>query len=519
LDEDKSTRIVAIYLFLFIVSVYLISSSFPKTYFVDQYSQRYEVTKSIVERFDLSIPEGMGIKGIDGRDYSLYGLGWSAIAIPFYMMGKFVGSEPANLLTVLNPLVGGATVALVFFFGVALGYSRRASIGVAFFYGIGSIAWPLSKQPFDHVLETFFILMTVYSMYIYTSRDKIYYLFSSAIFFGLAMNTRLTSSLVMPALFVMMAYECFNNRLHNSNIMRISKNIIVFLMVLLPFIGMIMWYNFYRFGSPFETGFQLVAIKTGLDFFSATPLFTGLQGLLLSPGKGFFYYSPISILFFPAIVSFYKKNQGLAIAFIFIIVSYLLFLSKNVYWHGDWAWGPRYLLAITPFFIIPIGELLDSKSWIKKKYFIILPVYFVFLLSIIIQVVAVSVHFYNHFNHLAIDHNIQFSIVEEVGGPSIIEPPLEIYFDWNKSPIWAQFVYAKNIGTKISNYRYLELPEDAPFLEKIKAFPSMHLYDFWWVYLYFIFSSYDGFIALFVFLMVTCICGYRIKNLSGRNTF
>ncbi len=510
MQRVRKIKIVAIYLYISIVSVYMISISFPNVQFIDQYSQRCEVAKSIVERLDLSIPEGTGIKGIDGRDYSLYGLGWSAIAIPFYVVGKTLGKGPENLLTVLNPLFGGATVTLMFLFCISLGYSIRASLCVSLFYGIGSFAWPLAKQPFDHVVENFFVLMAVYSMYRYISRHKYLHLVNSAIFFGFAVNTRMTSTVILPALLVMMAsgYSAFEPQ--RPRMMKLIRDVAVFLAFSVPFLGIIMWYNNHRFGSPFETGFQLLAAKTGLDFFSGTPLFVGLRGFLLSPGKGFFYYSPIAIFFFLAIVSFYRRHPGPAIAFVMIILSYLLFLSKNIYWHGDWAWGPRYLLAITPFVILPIAELLDSEWWINKKPIIVLPVYVVFALSVIVQIAAVSVHYYNHFYHLAVDKNIEFSNVQAAGIPSILEPPPGVYFDWNKFPIFAQFGYTKNIAVNISDYKYLELPEDAPLVEKIKEFPSMHVFDFWWVYLYILFHSYDGMIALFVLLVVIGICCNRI---------
>jgi hypothetical protein len=290
----------------------------------------------------------------------------------------------------------------------------------------------------------------------------------------------------------------------------------IFMSALVPLAGLVLWYNHYRFGSIYETGFQLQAAKTGLDFFSGTTFLTGLKGFLASPGKGFFYYSPISIFFFFTIVPFYKKHRLPAISFILLILSYLLFLSRNVYWHGDWAWGPRYLLAITPFVILPITELLDSVRWRKKTSFINIPVYAVFILSILIQTLAISVHFYNYFYHLQIDQNVQFTRVEGEGVSAINEPPPEVHFDWTKSPILMQLKDIKRIGTEITKYRYVELPQDAKVWEKIKAYPSMHLFDFWWVHTYFVNRSYVGFVALPGFLMVAGICGIQMIKFSRR---
>jgi len=519
LSEEKKVTLISIYLFIFVVSIYIISISWPYVNFVDQYHQRYEMTKSIVQRFDLSIPEGYGIKGIDGKDYSLYGLGWSALAVPFYIVGDFAVQGPENFVTVMNPIMGAATVTLVFLFSVSLGYSRRSSLVVAIFYGLGTFAWPLAKQPFDHVVETLFVLLSVYYMYRQASENTNIRLIISALCLGIAINTRLVSILALPALLVLMGAGCDGKCSLADNSKTFFRKMVIFMSVLLPFAGLVLWYNYYRFGSLFETGFQLLAARTGLDFFSGTPLLTGLRGFLTSPGKGYFYYSPIAVFFFYTIIPFYKKHRWAAISFILLILSYLLFLSRNVYWHGDWAWGPRYLLAITPFMIIPIAELLDSVPWRKKTPVIILPVYLVLALSILIQIAAISVHFYNYFNHLHFEQNVQFTIVQGEGIPEISEPPPEVYLDWTKSPILAQFKDIKRIGTEITNYRFVELPRNATNLEKIKAHTSMHLFDFWWIQMYFIHHIYAGFIALLVFIVMAGICGLQMIRFSRRDPF
>ena len=489
-----------------------------KIYDVEQHGQRYQVAKSIVEKGELSIPEStFSIRGMDGRSYSLYGLGWSILAVPFYAGGKFVGGNPENLTLLLNPLIGAATVTLVFLFSIALGYSRRSSLVVAIFYGLGTLAWPMAKHPFDHIVETFFVLLSVYFMYLHISKNAIIHLILSAICIGFAINTRLVSIFVLPALLVLMGAGCgVSWRLVDKNKI-IFRKIVIFMLVLLPFAVLVLFYNYYRFGSIFETGFQLLAVKTGLDFFSGTPFLTCFRGFLTSPGKGFFYYSPIAIFFFFTIVPFYKKHRCTAIAFILLILSYLFFLSRNIYWHGDWAWGPRYLLTITPFVIIPITGLLDSVRWRKNNSFIKLPVYVVFTLSLLIQISAVSVHYHNYFINLQKDQNVQFTAVHAEGVPPIYEPPPEIYFTWMKSPIVSQIKEIKRIGTEIKKYRFVELPQNATNLEKIKVLPLMNLFDFWWIYTYYIDRSYKGLILFLVLLIVVGVCGYRMIKISHRD--
>jgi len=517
LSEGDMVRITAIYLFTFAICIYFLSIS--NVYVADQHIQRYQVAKSIVEKGELSIPESAySIRGMDGRAYSLYGLVWPILVIPFYTVGKFVGWHPENLMLLLNPMVGAATVTLVFLFSIALGYSRRSSLVVAIFYGLGTLAWPMAKHPFDHTVETLFVLLSVYSMYLHSTNNAVIHLILSALCLGVAINTRLVSILSLPALLVLIGAGCGVNSSLSENTREFFRKLVIFLSVLLPFAALVLWYNYYRFGSIFETGFQLLAAKTGVDFFSGTPLLTGLRGFLTSPGKGFFYYSPIAVFFFFAIIPFLKKHRWPAIAFTLLILSYLLFLSRNKYWHGDRAWGPRYLLAITPFVILPITGLLDSVRWRKNNPFIKLPVYVVFTLSLLIQISAVSIHFYNYFNHLQIE-NGHLTVVQAEGVPLIGEPPSEIYFKWMKSPILAQMNYIKRIGSEITNYRYAELPQNATDREKITSHPSMHLFDFWWVYMFYMDHSDKGFIALLVLLIVAGICGLRMIKFCRRDAF
>jgi|RifCSP13_3_1023840.scaffolds.fasta_scaffold11849_2 hypothetical protein len=539
LPEKEKIRQIAIYLFSFVTIIYLLSLSLPNIYSVDHYYQRYEVTRSIVEKFDISIPDSdEGVKGIDDRTYSLYGLGWSILAVPFYIAGKFIGRSPQNFVSILNLVAGAATVTLVFLFSVALGYSRRSSLIVSMFYGFGTFAWPMAKHPFDHTVETLFVLLSVYFMYLHSTKNAIIHLILSALCIGFAINTRLVSILSLPALLVMMGagYDAKDRLAEYGKVF--FRKIVIFMLVLLPFAGLVLWYNYYRFGSIFETGFQLLAAKTGIDFFSGTPFFTGLRGFLTSPGKGFFYYSPIAVFFFFAITPFFKKHCMPAIAFIVLILSYLLFLSRNKYWHGDWAWGPRYLLAITPLVILPITGLLDSVRWRKNNPFIRLPLYVVFALSLLIQISAVSVHYYNYFVKLRMDETISISAIRGAGVPMISEPPPGVYFEWKRSPILAQFRYVYEIGkgtwdnkslqpieNKRGNFNFKsasaagkrgEHPEIRADLEGIQALPPFWIFDLWWVYLYFLNKNYAGFIVVLAFLIGCTIYGYQMAKLSRR---
>ena len=180
---------------------------------------------------------------------------------------------------------------------------------------------------------------------------------------------------------------------------------------------------------------------------------------------------------------------------------YLIVMSKNAYWHGDWAWGPRYLLVITPFLLIPAAHILDSGKWLRNELFK-KTLYFIFFLSFVIQIAAVSVDFRKYFITLEKEEKVNFTLSDEKGVPSIYEPPLEVYFDWRKSPILAQLKFICNLTAMATKHNYLR---SEIITDKVKIDPHMIYFDFWWYYRYVLTGSYIGFLqALVLLLLAVC---------------
>ena len=517
-QENRRIRSIAFNLFIFSLSIYLLTASGFIFYHTDASKLRIEVIRSIVERQDLSIPENIGMKGSDGRYYSWLDIGSALLAVPFYIAGKVTGITPETALLIINQLATAATGVLIFIFLISLGYSQRASLLVALFFGLGTFAWPYAKFQFNRPIEAFFILLSVYCMMHYCRHKKISLLMGSSLALGVAFITRSTSLIVLPSLFLMMIAYYSKKHVLKENIRLVMRDIILFCIGVLPFLFLSFWYNHYRFGSIFTTGYQLIAQRLEIDFFSGASLPTGLAGLLISPGKGFFFYSPVAIVFFFSIRSFSKKHLELAICFIYLILSYILFHSKYIFWHGDWAWGPRHIFMLTPFFLIPIAELIDSRIWMKMKIFKIL-IYSIFAVSFIIQIAAVSVDFHKYFYDLRFIKKEKFIIMEGPGVQPIIHPPKEIYHDWKRSPIRAQFISIYTIARDMKSYRYVDVEpkEDATVEEQIEACPFMHVFDFWWIHKYFMEGSYSGFIGAFLICLITIYSSLRLLKLSTNN--
>lgn len=150
-----------------------------------------------------------------------------------------------------------------------------------------------------------------------------------------------------------------------------------------PFLAglVLLYHNFIRYGDVFTSGYSY----SGQAF--NTPLWEGVYGMLLSPGKGVFWYAPllfVSVWKFPV---FYRKNPRLAQAILLATAGVLLLYGRWWAWHGGWCWGPRFLVPILPLWMLPLGEFHppDSKKWVGFVFLLVLS-FFIALLGVITNV-------------------------------------------------------------------------------------------------------------------------------------
>jgi len=67
-----------------------------------------------------------------------------------------------------------------------------------------------------------------------------------------------------------------------------------------------------------------------------------LYGLILSPGKGLFFYFPVAMYILFKVLSA-RKFQPESKFLLSIVIVYWLYISIAGPWYGGWCWGPRYI--------------------------------------------------------------------------------------------------------------------------------------------------------------------------------
>ncbi|MCX6356068.1 MAG: hypothetical protein NTZ78_14380 [Candidatus Aureabacteria bacterium] len=162
----------------------------------------------------------------------------------------------------------------------------------------------------------------------------------------------------------------------------------VFLFALgcIPGVIFILLYNYASFGDPLSFPYAHEAMPIAREvqskglFGVKLPQLVPLLMLLFSPWRGLFFVSPFLLLSIPGLYCLATQPQesgdfcrgagvsgkrlfwicGLAVA------GYLLFNSSYTAWSGGSGYGPRFLVPILPFAVIPILAVMGSGS---KRYY------------------------------------------------------------------------------------------------------------------------------------------------------
>ncbi len=119
----------------------------------------------------------------------------------------------------------------------------------------------------------------------------------------------------------------------------------------LGFLALIQWR---AFGNPLHTGY---GGGTG-EFLNGRNFSPGLYGLTISSGKSMLWYSPVLLLLPLALNHFWRTNWRAALTCLLIVLTNVLFYAQIFVWHGDGAWGPRYLNMMLPFAALPLAGFL-----------------------------------------------------------------------------------------------------------------------------------------------------------------
>lgn len=357
-------------LFLTFLGLYLLTAS-GHFYATDE-ETLFRATESLVERRTFAMPAGSwGIairQGTDGRYYPVTGPAQSLLAVPLYLVGKvfaplFPAGDEGYILrfwaTLLGSFVTAATVALLYRLARALGYSGRVALALALIYGLATTAWPHGRTFFAEPLTALCALLAFTAIRRGAAGGMPRWLLLAGAAAAASVAVKPQTVLVLPGLGLYLLLAAFDPALPRVDLRGLAKRLFRWGCWFGGGLALgatpLLIYNAILFGSPLTTGYG-----DGASNLFNTPFLTGLYGLTVSTGKGLIWYSPPVMLAIVGWWPFFRRHRAEAVACLALVATHLAFYSRFTFWHGDGAWGPRYLMTALPFAVLPALGLLGA---------------------------------------------------------------------------------------------------------------------------------------------------------------
>lgn len=418
---------------------------------------------------DLGIEDGYSILGRGGDFYSVYGLGHSLLILPFVALGDALSALTPGLsaawmmafVTALlfNPLVSALTAWVVYHICQRFEFNQLHSTIVTLLYAFATMTWPYAKTFFSDPLIALFLAFAFYCLLAYRGDRRAMWLWLAGISLGWAIFTKSASIINVPLLGLYLWGVVWQ--------MPWSKQFRAGLIFGIPIavgLGLVLLYNWWRFESPMDTGYRNI----GWNF----PFWQGVYGLIISPGKGYLLYNPVMVLALMGSFFFARRHRAELVLIGGLVVTNVVFLASYDHWHGGGSWGPRLLLQLTPFVILPLGSLLPS---LPRKGPLNLGFALVVMLSVVAQIPGVAVSYARYLGRI-------YAL-------SVVQYYQRVTFEVAYSPLWGQWLDLLEVAANLRDpairamvAEMAQQPMDGPSLGAL----STNLPDFWWVYIWFI---------------------------------
>jgi len=395
----RNDRRIKFYLFLFFLAFYLLFTGdhFSEPYYASDEKLMILTTQQIVDNFSLHFPETYGVTT------SRYGILQSIVAIPFYCLAKVVALFfPENQTEIIatfiiyftNAFITAFLIVCFYSFSRYLKYPPKTAFYSSIVLGLCTTIFPYAKYFFSEPLVALTLLNSIYNFIKATkvpanleNRKRQFYLFKSSLWFALCLLTRIDNlSLIIIFILAIILLSYRNNQyVKSEKSISVNNLLLDFLVFFIPVLIsgiIILILNYLRFGSLLKSGYNEEPFTTSL--------FVGLYGLLFSPSRGIFIYSPPIIITLFFIKRFWRRRSFLIILIIGITIIKLYFFAIWWSWYGGWSWGSRFLLPIIPLYFLFFNEaFLRFKKFSSVTRLLIISL---IIIGFVVQLIGVLIN-------------------------------------------------------------------------------------------------------------------------------
>lgn len=303
--------------------------------------------------------QGTSPEGADGRRYSRYGLGLPLLEAPLYAAGLLLARAAPGIphdyftmaaVSTLNAFVTAAVAALLFAAARGRGMRGRVSLAAPLAFGIGSFAWGNSRLGFAEPSFTLCLFSAYLLIEEHRATRRLRSLLLAGALAGFAIHLKIYGVILLPIL-------ALATMKRGQDVAQRARALVLFAAPVLLSVALLAVANALRFGGPLRTGYELATgLGTGARFHVGPEMIGRILGLAISPAKGILWYAP-PLLLTVALLPALRRANPRAFAWIAgITLLHLFFYGTYSVWHGDFAWGPRFLYPALPFLILPLCD-------------------------------------------------------------------------------------------------------------------------------------------------------------------
>jgi hypothetical protein len=269
-----------------------------------------------------SLPLSADIPGRGGHRYSRTGILQPLLEVPFFAAGHAADSIVGHFssfpngyafLWFYNPFVAALAAVALFALVLQTRRSLRWATAIAALFTVATIAWPYSKIGMETTFM--FALLAAFALAVWARRSPSLLSWGLTGFAtGAAMATKAYAMIsVLPVAILLLPTFLALERREKVRLLAAAA------LPVLLWIGVIGWYNWWRFGQVTDFGYAEAPLTKGAA--------VGALGLLFSPGKGLILYSPLVVVGALGLPRLWRADRSLAAALLTAFFG-LLFLSS-----------------------------------------------------------------------------------------------------------------------------------------------------------------------------------------------
>jgi hypothetical protein len=272
-------------------------------------------------------------------------------ALALYTVTFFIVALPSALLGVI-----------LYWFAGRLTPARLPRVWAVLVYGLTTSAFPYAGALYGHQIVAVLLFVAFYLAFLIgQERLRPSLTFGVGLILGHAVITEYPAAPVAGAILLYLFYRLQWKRWIGPAILGGA----------LP--GLLwMGYNYAIFHKPIAFGYRHAPLWQDVNragFFSLTyPQVEALWGITFGSFRGLFFLSPVLLLALPGFCRL-AREKTMRPEFLVCLwagLSFLLLVGSSVMWQGGYAVGPRYLIPMLPFLVLPLT--LFAAKWGKKRW-------------------------------------------------------------------------------------------------------------------------------------------------------